>query len=42
MDKELNYEIEAGIPENWEPNTVFIMDGKGNLIEVVAPDDEEE
>jgi len=39
--EEIIYEKELEIPENWISNTILIRDGKGNIIEIEAPDDEE-
>lgn len=44
MDKDMILELEreSDAPENWEANTIFVRDGKGNVLEVEIPDDEEE
>jgi len=41
MTEEIIYEKELDIPENWETNTIFTRDGKGKIIEIKIPDDEE-
>ena len=41
MNEEIILEREMDTPEEWETNTVLMRDGKGNIIEVEAPDDEE-
>ena len=41
MNEEIIYEKELEIPENWISNTILERDGKGNIIEVEVPDDEE-
>lgn len=40
--EEIIFEKECDIPENWVSNTVLIRDGRGNIIEIDAPDDIEE
>ena len=40
-DMILDLEQESDAPEDWEPNSVFVRDGKGRLIELNIPDDEE-
>ncbi len=34
-------EIENGKPADWEDNVILVRDGKGNVIEIDVPDDEE-
>ena len=41
MDKELILEREANAPENWETEVILQRDGKGNVVNVAVPDDEE-
>ena len=41
MNEELIFELECDQPENWESDSIFIRDGKGNIIEQIIPDDEE-
>lgn len=41
MNEEIIYEKELETPKNWVSNTILERDGKGNIIEVEAPDDEE-
>ena len=41
MDKNIAYEQEMDTPENWVSNTILTRDGKGNIIEINVPDDEE-
>ena len=41
MNEEIIYEKELEIPENWVSNTILTRDGKGNIIEINVPDDEE-
>lgn len=42
MDEELILEEEMDTPENWISNTILTRDGKGRIIEVNVPDDNEE
>lgn len=42
MEEEMIFEQEMDTPENWISNTVLVRDGKGNIIEIETPDDEEE
>lgn len=42
MDKEIIYEKELDTPENWVSDTILERDGKGNIIERLISDDEEE
>lgn len=41
MEEEI-FEIEDGMPENWEENAIFTCNAKGELVEVEIPDDIEE
>ena len=41
MDEELILEQEIDTPENWIPNTILVRDGKGNIIEIEMPENEE-
>ena len=41
MNEELILEQEMDTPENWISNTILMKDGKGNVIEIKTPDDEE-
>lgn len=41
MDEEFILEQELDMPENWISNTILTRDGKGNIIEIDVPDDEE-
>lgn len=36
------YEQELNTPEDWVSDTILERDGKGNIIERIIPDDEEE
>lgn len=42
MDEQLKLEKEISIPFHWKTNTILIRDGKGNLIELDVPNDEED
>ena len=41
MEEELIFEKEGEMPENWVSNSVFIRDGKGEIIELNVSDDKE-
>lgn len=41
MNEEIVYEQELDTPENWVSDTILVRDGKGNIIEITVPDDEE-
>ena len=41
MNEELILEKEMDTPKEWKTNTILMRDGKGNIIEIEAPDDEE-
>lgn len=41
MDEELILEQEMDIPKDWVSNTILTRDGKGNIIEISVPVDEE-
>lgn len=40
-NKKLVFEIECDAPENWETENILQRDGKGNVLSVDIPDDEE-
>jgi len=42
MEEIIIYEEELEIPEDWVSNTILERDGKGNIIELLIPDDIEE
>lgn len=42
MDEKLILEKEMNAPLFWKTDTIFIRDGKGNIIEIEVPDDKEE
>ena len=43
MDEELIiFEQEGDEPENWETDTIFIRNNKGEVVEVNIPDDKED
>ena len=42
MEENIIFEKEGDAPEGWVSNTIFIKDGKGNIIEREIPDDVEE
>lgn len=43
MEENIIFEKEGDAPEGWVSNTIFIKDGKGNIIsQEVADDDEKE
>ena len=42
MDEELIFEKEMDTPENWISNIILTRDGKGRIIEIEVPDDNEE
>lgn len=42
MEEEMIFEQEMDTPENWVSNIILVRDGKGNIIEIEAQDDEEE
>lgn len=42
MEEDIIFEKELDFPYDIDVNIVYVKDGKGNLIEVQAPDDEEE
>ena len=39
--EEIIFEQENGEPEDWVQNVVFVRDGKGNMVELKIPNDEE-
>ena len=39
MEENIILEEEMDMPEDWVSNQIFIRDGKGNMIEVIIPDD---
>ena len=41
MQNDIIYEKELEIPEDWVSNTILERDGKGNIIELLIPDDME-
>ena len=41
MNEDLIFEKEMDTPDNWISNTILIRDGKGNILEIEVPDDEE-
>lgn len=41
MNEELILEQEMDTPADWVSDTILIRDGKGEIIEVEIPDDEE-
>ena len=34
-------EREADMPEGWVSNLIFQLDGRGHMVEMIVPDDEE-
>ena len=41
MKEDIIYENEMDTPDDWESNVILVRDGKGNVIELEIPDDEE-
>ena len=41
MEEDIIYENEMDTPDDWESNVILVRDGKGNVIELEIPDDEE-
>ena len=41
MEKKLILERESDAPENWETEVILQRDGRGNVVSVDVPDDEE-
>lgn len=37
----INLEREADAPDDWQSNSILERDGKGRVLEVIVPDDEE-
>ena len=42
MDDKLILEREGDAPENWETEVILHRDGRGNVLTVDVPDDDEE
>lgn len=42
MKEDILYENEMDMPEDWLSDIILERDGKGNIIEHIIPDDEEE
>lgn len=41
MSRNLILERESDAPENWETDVILHRDGRGNVLNVAVPDDEE-
>lgn len=41
-EKDIWLEKEGNAPSDWQTNTIFERDGKGNLVEIFIVDDEPE
>ena len=39
-EKDLWLEMEGDAPSDWQTNTIFERDGKGNLVEIFIVDDD--
>lgn len=41
-ENKIELEQEMDMPENWVSNRILVRDGRGLVVELVTPDDEEE
>ena len=38
----MDFEKENGMPDHWETDVIFVRDGKGNMIKIEVPVEEDE